>query len=243
MSPGMDGLDISALERQVGDRLLRVQSPLRACLPGGDSGRCAQALANLRNPYAIEDDPGAFHTTGWLGAFDAGHSPVAVAAETPADIAAAVDFARDRGLGLVIKGTGHDYLGRSSAPGALLVWTHRMRDITVHDAFTPAGTGGPGVPAVTVGAKSGVRRRTGRARSDSGGAGSRGRQHLRDGAIAGPHPARALSEDSPAGPRSPDGGGYTLVRRWILTTQFPPSLDTSYTYCTEIHFGTCIVIT
>src|SRR5215472_12364991 len=152
MSPGIGTLDFSLLAQRVGHRLIRVQAPLRECLAGGDAARCAQALANLRNPYAIEDDPGAFHTTGWLGAFDAGHSPVAVAAETPADIAAAVDFARDHGLGLVIKGTGHDYLGRSSAPSSLLVWTHRMRDITVHDAFTPAGPGGPGVPAVTVGA-------------------------------------------------------------------------------------------
>lgn len=152
--PDIDALDFSALAQKVGDRLLHVQAPLRACLSGGDVPGCTKALASLRNPYAIEDDPGAFHTTGWLGAYDARHSPVAVAAETAADIAAAVDFARDRGLGLVIKGTGHDYLGRSSAPGSLLVWTHRMRDITVHDAFTPTGLGHPGqgVPAVTAGA-------------------------------------------------------------------------------------------
>jgi hypothetical protein len=50
-----------------------------------------------------------------------------------------VNFARDQGIRLVIKGTGHDYLGRSSAPGSLLIWTHRMREITVHDIFTPAG--------------------------------------------------------------------------------------------------------
>jgi FAD/FMN-containing dehydrogenase len=154
MSPDIDALDFSALAQKVGDRLLHVQAPLRACLSGGDVPGCAEALASLRNPYAIEDDPGAFHTTGWLGAYNARHSPVAVAAGTAADIAAAVDFARDRGLGLVIKGTGHDYLGRSSAPGSLLVWTHRMRDVTVHDTFTPAGSSGPGhgVPAVTVGA-------------------------------------------------------------------------------------------
>lgn len=147
-------LDYSELAQQVGDRLLRVRAPLRACRRGGHGPGCEAALERLRNPFAIEDDPGAFHTTGWLGAYDARHSPVAVAAESAADIAAAVNFARGRGLGVVIKGTGHDYLGRSCAPGSLLIWTHRMRDITVHDAFVPAGTGrlGPGEPAVTVGA-------------------------------------------------------------------------------------------
>src|SRR6202050_3311218 len=74
------------------------------------------------------------------------------AAVSAADIAAALDFGRERGVGLVIKGTGHDYLGRSSAPGSLLIWTHRMREITMHDTFRPAGTDGPGVPAISVGA-------------------------------------------------------------------------------------------
>jgi FAD/FMN-containing dehydrogenase len=54
----------------------------------------------------------------------------------------------------VIKGTGHDYLGRSCAPGSLMIWTHRMREVTVHDSFVPAGSPADtkGVPAITVGA-------------------------------------------------------------------------------------------
>jgi len=75
-----------------------------------------------------------------------------VAAEDANDVAAAVDFARRHRLRLVIKGTGHDYLGRSSAPDSLLVWTHRMRRVSVHDAFTPRGcpAGQAGTPAVSV---------------------------------------------------------------------------------------------
>jgi len=60
-----------------------------------------------------------------------------------------VNFAREHGVKLVVKGTGHDYLGRSNAADSLLVWTHHMREITVHDSFVPAGGSGPGVPAVT----------------------------------------------------------------------------------------------
>jgi FAD/FMN-containing dehydrogenase len=147
-------LDCSALEERVGSRLLHVGAPLAACLAGGGEPECAAALARLRNPWAIEDDAGAFHTAGWHGAHVSAHSPRVVAAESAADIAAAVDFAREHGAGLVIKGTGHDYLGRSCAPGSLMIWTHRMREVTVHDAFVPAGSpaGEPGVPAITVGA-------------------------------------------------------------------------------------------
>jgi FAD/FMN-containing dehydrogenase len=104
---------------------------LAACLAGRDGQECAAALARLRNPWAIEDHPGAFHTTGWHGAHVSAHSPRVVAAESAADIAAAVGFAHEHGAGLVIKGTGHDYLGRSCAPGSLMIWTHRMRHVTV----------------------------------------------------------------------------------------------------------------
>lgn len=147
-------LDCSALEARVGSRLLEAGAPLAACLAGQDEQECAAALASLSNPYAIEDDPGAFHTTGWHGAYVSAHSPLVVAAESAADVAAAVGFAREHGARLVIKGTGHDFLGRSCAPGSLMIWTHRMREVTVHDDFVPAGSpaGEAGVPAITVGA-------------------------------------------------------------------------------------------
>ncbi len=155
MNRDLDPADGAELARRFGNRLLTVGSPLQACLADGASADCAAALANLRNPYFISGEPGAYHTTGWLGAYGPHLSPHAVAIETAADIAAVVGFARDRGLRLAIKGTGHDYLGRSRTPGSLLLWTHAMREVTVHDAFTPAGAPADGewpVPAVTVGA-------------------------------------------------------------------------------------------
>jgi FAD/FMN-containing dehydrogenase len=142
------------LDERLGDRLVRVESPLRACMVDPGGAACADALENLRNPFFCEDEPGAFQTSGWLDGFVADASPYAVAARSAEEVAAAVTFARAHGVRLAIKGTGHDYLGRSSAPDSLLVWTHHMRDVTVHDAF--AITGGHGsqerVPAITVGA-------------------------------------------------------------------------------------------
>jgi hypothetical protein len=150
----VEELDFTGLAEKVGNRLLQVQAPHRACVDDPGSPECAVALAASRNPYTIEANPAAFHTTGWFRVYDSCHSPWAVAAEAAADIVAAVDFAREKRIGLVIKGTGHDYLGRSSAAGSLLVWTHRMRDITVHDTFTPVGANRRDydVPAITFGA-------------------------------------------------------------------------------------------
>src|SRR5215470_1514748 len=143
-----------ALRDQVGERLIQVQSPLAACRADGAGTACGAALQSLKNPFFNEDEPGATQTTGWLDAWAASVSPYAVAAESAQDIVAAVKFARENRIRLVIKGTGHDYLGRSNAQDSLLVWTHRMRNVTTHDAFRIAGgpANDPGVPAISVGA-------------------------------------------------------------------------------------------
>ncbi|MBV8497591.1 MAG: FAD-dependent oxidoreductase, partial [Gammaproteobacteria bacterium] len=80
-------------------------------------------------------------------------SAYAVAARNTADVVAAVNFARENKLRLVVKGGGHRYLGTSNAPDSLLVWTRAMNQVTVHEAFVPAGcerTVEP-VPAVSAG--------------------------------------------------------------------------------------------
>lgn len=79
-------------------------------------------------------------------------SSYAIAARSVSDVVAGVDFARENGVRLVVKGTGHDYYGRSCGPReSLLIWTHHMRDVTVHKAFVPEGApdGTRSVPAVT----------------------------------------------------------------------------------------------
>ncbi len=98
---------------------------------------CAAAMRNSKNPFYLQDHPGGTQSAGWLGAWNAAASAYAVAAEDAADIVASVNFARQNRLRLVIKGTGHDYLGRSNAPDSLLVWTHKMRRVSIHDAFVP----------------------------------------------------------------------------------------------------------
>lgn len=133
-------------------RLIDVGSPLRPCVDDPSGAECATVLKDLQNPFFNEDHPGATQTTGWADAWDSAVSPYAVAAESAADVAAAVRFAREHGVRLVVKGTGHDYLGRSNAPNSLLIWTHNMRDVTVHDDFRITGGDGQGVPAISVGA-------------------------------------------------------------------------------------------
>ena len=60
----------------------------------------------------------------------------AVAAGTTEDVVAAVDFAREHNLRVVVKGGGHSYQGTSSAPELLPIWTRKMNVVTVHDAVS-----------------------------------------------------------------------------------------------------------
>lgn len=115
---------------------------------------CRDVIRELKNPYYLGDDPALTQTLGWVDAWTSQPSTYAVAAETADDVAAAIKFARDCNLRLVVRGGGHSYLGTSSAPDSLMVWTRRMNAIELHDAFTPQGCQGhqSAQPAVSVGA-------------------------------------------------------------------------------------------
>ncbi|KAL4903830.1 hypothetical protein BDW74DRAFT_179422 [Aspergillus multicolor] len=58
-----------------------------------------------------------------------------------ADVAAGLAFAQDKNIRLVIKNTGHDLLGRSSGKGALGLWTHNLRSISIFDYTSSLYTG------------------------------------------------------------------------------------------------------
>jgi FAD/FMN-containing dehydrogenase len=73
-----------------------------------------------------------------------------------ADVAAAVTFARENNLRLVIKGGGHSYLGTSNAPDSLLIWTRAMNKVVLHDAFVGKGCEGRIVPVPAVSAEAGA---------------------------------------------------------------------------------------
>lgn len=142
------------LNTQVHGNLVQLKSLLEPCKLNAKSSQCEAALIHARNPFFLETHPDATQSTGYLNAWTSSPSQYAIAAKSAADIVAGVNFARQHNLRLVLKGTGHDYLGRSSAPDSLLIWTHKMRDIKIHCSFVgqkcPSTT--LSVPAVTVGA-------------------------------------------------------------------------------------------
>jgi hypothetical protein len=140
------------LRRSVGNRLVRVESPLVACREETSGINCAQLFRQLKNPYFLRDEVGLTQTLGWVGAWTSQPSAYAVVARTTEDIVAAVNFARENSLRLVVKGGGHSYQGTSNSADSLLIWTRRMEAIQLHDAFVGIGCEGRAAPqpAVTV---------------------------------------------------------------------------------------------
>jgi FAD/FMN-containing dehydrogenase len=148
-----DAASWGKLNQDVGGHLIKVK-PLLADCANANSAECQAQLAALKNPYYVGDQPAGTQSVGWVDGWMSAPSVYAVAARTTADVVAAVNFARDKRLRLVVKGGGHSYQGTSDAANSLLIWTRAMNDVTLQEAFVGQGCAGKQEPqpAVTVGA-------------------------------------------------------------------------------------------
>ncbi|QRV90426.1 FAD-binding domain protein [Ceratobasidium sp. AG-Ba] len=157
----------SQFNASVGGRLVAPHPPAWPCHdPHYDEAACQQVKSNWINGFWRANQTGAMQDPVWDSfrcsidaprnePCDQGFVPVyAVAAEDSDDISKAVVFAGKHKLRLIVKNTGHDYLGRSSAAGSFGIWTHKLKGMDFNDAFVPTGCAKttPGMPAVTLGA-------------------------------------------------------------------------------------------
>lgn len=142
------------LNKAVNGNLIKVESPLAACKTAPGSKACEDIFKELKNPYYIGDNVALTQSSGWFNAWSSEPSVYAVAAHSSADVAAAVKFAKDNNLRIVIKGGGHSYQGTSNCKDSLMVWTRAMHKIELHDEFVAQGCESKQQPqpAVTAGA-------------------------------------------------------------------------------------------
>jgi len=140
------------LNRDVNGNLEKLESPLAACNASPGSATCNEVFKGLKNPYYIGDNPALTQTSGWLDAWRSEASAYAVAAKSTSDVVAAVNFARNHNLRLVVKGGGHSYQGTSNSADSLLIWTRAMNKVIMHDNFIAEGCAGKQAPqpAVTI---------------------------------------------------------------------------------------------
>ena len=62
-----------------------------------------------------------------------------IVAKTKDQIKAGVDFARERNLRLIIRNTGHDFMGRSTGFGSLIINTHSFKDVKFVKKYSGPG--------------------------------------------------------------------------------------------------------
>jgi FAD/FMN-containing dehydrogenase len=150
IAPSSQGKEQSPIP---GRFITKVESPLVECANTPAGAACTDLFENLGNPFFIGDNVALTQTLGWTDAWTSQPSAYAVLAQSSADVAAAVNFARQHRLRLVVKGGGHSYLGGSNARDSLLIWTRDMRAIEFVDSFVPQGGQGRAAPepAVLVG--------------------------------------------------------------------------------------------
>jgi FAD/FMN-containing dehydrogenase len=139
-----------SLNEAVGGNLIPVQPLFAPCTQDAASAGCADVMQHLRNPFYLGDQPAGTQVSGWLDAWTPAPSVYAIKARTTADVVAGVNFARVNNLRLVVKGTGHSYLGTSNAADSLLIWTRAMNAVHMHDAFVPSGCTGKIAPVSAI---------------------------------------------------------------------------------------------
>ncbi|KAJ7640893.1 FAD-binding domain-containing protein [Mycena polygramma] len=82
-------------------------------------------------------------------------SPYYIDVRSASDVQKAFKFSKQTGVPLVVKNTGHDYKGRSSALGSLALWTHNLQSLLYNASFVPAGCpASHAKPGLTMGAGS-----------------------------------------------------------------------------------------
>ncbi|KIJ13624.1 hypothetical protein PAXINDRAFT_100587 [Paxillus involutus ATCC 200175] len=166
--------EFSQLQTQVSQPLVYPLPTASACYPTSDpSGNCTEVVENWADGNWRPSMPGSMEAPNFetfmfkngtieacylnttiTGTCEQGRVPViGVDARSVADIQAGVNFTVKNNLKLVVKSTGHDYLGRSAARGSFVVWTHNMKNITFNPTFVAQGApANETYDAVTLGA-------------------------------------------------------------------------------------------
>ena len=142
------------LNSTVSDQPIATHPAAYACHePHYDSAACQKIQEGYYLNWWRQAQPGAVQQTNWEVSGDNGclglnrtapcHQGAlplyTVNATTIEHVQETVNFAAKHNIRLVIKNTGHDYLGRSTGASSLGLWVFNNKDITFNDKFVPDG--------------------------------------------------------------------------------------------------------
>ncbi|KAF5391920.1 hypothetical protein D9757_001789 [Collybiopsis confluens] len=165
--PGLSDVpDYDGLNSSVGGRLFKGAPLALSCTSLDDSSQsCSRIQEEYLNEVFRSNHPGAYITSQWETCQVTGEqclldftntsdlAPVLPPREcamgsipsyfidvrSEMDVKRALEFSKKFRVPIVVKNTGHDYKGRSSAPGSLGLWTHNLKNISYDPEFVPEG--------------------------------------------------------------------------------------------------------
>jgi FAD/FMN-containing dehydrogenase len=109
------------------------------------AGNCSdEDPTSVNAPFAADPSLPCIPSTNASEPCRLGNFPnYVIDASTVRHVQRAVNFARTENIRLVIKNTGHDFLGKSAGGNSLSVWTHHLNDISYIPVYTGKGWKGP----------------------------------------------------------------------------------------------------
>ncbi|KAH7887248.1 hypothetical protein F5I97DRAFT_2072648 [Phlebopus sp. FC_14] len=165
-----------SLNDSVGGRLQALRPWAAVCYssdPSFNMGECDDVVSGYDNDTAREQAASALLWPNWESCgYDQGCAlnysnpqvvdgatcyqgttpPYSIAIESAQDASTVVQWAVANKVKLTVKNTGHDFMGRSAAPGTLQVNMHQMTTLEYASDFVPQGSNAPPVPALTMAA-------------------------------------------------------------------------------------------
>ncbi|KAH8656592.1 hypothetical protein BGZ60DRAFT_518731 [Tricladium varicosporioides] len=155
----------ASLNASVSGRLLKSSSPGAVCHQGQlayNATECSKVLNGWYTVLLHTEDPVSSAWNNWNNdsclptlpspCSGEGYPVYVINATSKEDVKVGVDFAREHNIRLNVKSTGHDYLGRSTSPNSLSIWTHHLKGISIAKSFRPEGCNfSINVPAITAG--------------------------------------------------------------------------------------------
>ncbi|KAK5992006.1 Bifunctional decalin synthase calF [Cladobotryum mycophilum] len=151
--------DWAKLNQTVGGRLIATVPLANVCHTAGISNYNAAACATLKTqwdlpqthlfspseimaPYFQNQSCDPFTSTA--GRCDLGnYASFSIKVTGADDVAAGLSFVKKHNIRLVIKNTGHDYLGKSTGKGSLSLWTHGLDSVNVIPHYVGSTYKGP----------------------------------------------------------------------------------------------------
>lgn len=145
------------------DALIQTVPQASVCYPGNttNDAKCQELSKDYGNSYLHMDDPTEILSPSFQGltctpptVYNSngctlgGYPAYVIKVKTVSDIQYGINFARNDGIRLVVKNTGHDFAGKSAGAGALSIWTHALKDMQFIDNYVDeSGYKGPAIKA------------------------------------------------------------------------------------------------